>query len=436
MGLTATIPSRASPTRSREIAGSPVALERPGDPEHGDYATNVALQLAGLQRRAAARDRRGDRREASRRGLVERAEAAGPGVRQPLASPTHGSRDGVGEIVAAGAEFGVGLRGGARADPGRDGLRQPDRARSPSPAPGTARTATPSHGSSRSPGTTSSASTTTTTPGAQMERFHASVEAVRRGEEPPEDGYRGDYIARARGARRRSGAGDAASGSRRRSSASASTSTPGRARARSRREIPEAVALLDTYEEEGAVWARTSAHGDDKDRVLVRSDGAPTYFAKDAAYIRRKYAGGLRPARSTSSAPTTTATSPGCRRSPRCSATRASRSRCSSTSSSTSSRAARRRRCRSGAATSSSSTSSSTRSAWTPRAGTSSRAATTRRSSSTSTSRKERTQKNPVYYVQYAHARIAGILRNADGSEPATGSGPTTARSPPRSASS
>ena len=36
---------------------------------------------------------------------------------------------------------------------------------------------------------------------------------------------------------------------------------------------------------------------------------------------------------------------------------------------------------------------------------------------------KERTNKNPVYYVQYAHARIAGILRNAEGSETASGSG-------------
>jgi arginyl-tRNA synthetase len=58
-------------------------------------------------------------------------------------------------------------------------------------------------------------------------------------------------------------------------------------------EIPEAVALLDTFEEAGAVWARTSAHGDDKDRVLVRSGGEPTYFAADAAYIRRKYARGF-----------------------------------------------------------------------------------------------------------------------------------------------
>jgi arginyl-tRNA synthetase len=58
-------------------------------------------------------------------------------------------------------------------------------------------------------------------------------------------------------------------------------------------EVDEALPLLDTYEAEGAVWARTSALGDDKDRVLVRSNGEPTYFAKDAAYIRRKLSGGF-----------------------------------------------------------------------------------------------------------------------------------------------
>jgi arginyl-tRNA synthetase len=58
-------------------------------------------------------------------------------------------------------------------------------------------------------------------------------------------------------------------------------------------EIPEAVALLDAYEAEGALWARTSAHGDDKDRVLIRADGTPTYYAKDAAYVRRKYGAGF-----------------------------------------------------------------------------------------------------------------------------------------------
>jgi arginyl-tRNA synthetase len=38
------------------------------------------------------------------------------------------------------------------------------------------------------------------------------------------------------------------------------------------------------YEEEGAVWMSTSRFGDDKDRVLVRQSGAPTYFASDIAY--------------------------------------------------------------------------------------------------------------------------------------------------------
>ncbi len=44
-----------------------------------------------------------------------------------------------------------------------------------------------------------------------------------------------------------------------------------------------------TREHEGALFLRTSEHGDDKDRVLVRSDGRPTYFAADCAYMRDKW---------------------------------------------------------------------------------------------------------------------------------------------------
>ncbi len=44
-----------------------------------------------------------------------------------------------------------------------------------------------------------------------------------------------------------------------------------------------------TYEQDGALFLSTSAHGDDKDRVLVRSDGRPTYFAADCAYLREKW---------------------------------------------------------------------------------------------------------------------------------------------------
>jgi arginyl-tRNA synthetase len=125
-----------------------------------------------------------------------------------------------------------------------------------------------------------------------MDRFRESVEAVRRSEQPPEDGYHGDYIA------------DLA-----REEGDPVPRMLGRIEGALERfrihfdsferqsvveaEIPEAIALIDTYEQDGAVWARTSAHGDEKDRVLVRSDGTPTYFAADAAYVRRKYAKGF-----------------------------------------------------------------------------------------------------------------------------------------------
>jgi arginyl-tRNA synthetase len=56
--------------------------------------------------------------------------------------------------------------------------------------------------------------------------------------------------------------------------------------------LPETLAELErlglTYEEDGAVWIRTSAFGDDKDRVLVKSDGTYTYFLPDLAYHRDK----------------------------------------------------------------------------------------------------------------------------------------------------
>ncbi|MFA9445075.1 arginine--tRNA ligase [Egicoccus sp. AB-alg6-2] len=44
-----------------------------------------------------------------------------------------------------------------------------------------------------------------------------------------------------------------------------------------------------TYEQDGATFLRTGDFGDDKDRVIVRSDGRPTYFAADCAYMRDKW---------------------------------------------------------------------------------------------------------------------------------------------------
>jgi arginyl-tRNA synthetase len=48
-----------------------------------------------------------------------------------------------------------------------------------------------------------------------------------------------------------------------------------------------------TFEEDGALFFRSSRLGDDKDRVLVRATGQPTYFAADVAYVRDKFTRGF-----------------------------------------------------------------------------------------------------------------------------------------------
>jgi len=62
-------------------------------------------------------------------------------------------------------------------------------------------------------------------------------------------------------------------------------------------EIWEAMELLrksgHTYEADGALWLRSTDFGDDKDRVLIRQDGSPTYLASDLAYHRNKFRRGF-----------------------------------------------------------------------------------------------------------------------------------------------
>ncbi|TDA69785.1 MAG: arginine--tRNA ligase [Clostridia bacterium] len=62
-------------------------------------------------------------------------------------------------------------------------------------------------------------------------------------------------------------------------------------------EVQRAIEELRTrghiYEHEGALWFKTSAFGDSKDEVVVRSNGVPTYFAADIAYHRNKFERGF-----------------------------------------------------------------------------------------------------------------------------------------------
>ncbi len=57
-------------------------------------------------------------------------------------------------------------------------------------------------------------------------------------------------------------------------------------------ELERALALLSEsghlYRSEGALWLRTTSFGDEKDRVVVRSNGEPTYLAADIAYLQNK----------------------------------------------------------------------------------------------------------------------------------------------------
>ena len=288
-GLTANDPVARLADAVTELAGSPVALERPGDAEHGDYATNVALKLAGLQKRAPREIAEEIAAQVVDSGLAERAEVAGPGFVNLWASDEW-LAGGIREIVDAGAAFGA----GSAVEPERIQVEMVSA--NPTGPITVASARNGAYGDSVArllefAGHAVEREYYYNDSGAQMERFYASVEAVRRGEEPPEDGYSGDYLAELAAL-----AGDPvphvlASIEKTLDQFRIHFDTWAR-ETEVEAEIPEAVALLDTYEEDGALWARTSVHGDDKDRVLVRSDGAPTYYAKDAAYIRRKYASG------------------------------------------------------------------------------------------------------------------------------------------------
>ena len=123
--------------------------------------------------------------------------------------------------------------------------------------------------------------------GTQMALFRASVEAIRRGEEPPENGYRGEYVADL--AREE---GDSVPKMLEQIEASLERFRihfdSWKLQSELEHRLPEFLPRLDTYEKDGAVWARSSAYGDDEDRVLVRSaeqGGAPTYRAADVVYL-------------------------------------------------------------------------------------------------------------------------------------------------------
>jgi arginyl-tRNA synthetase len=266
-----------------EAAGMEVELERPSDPAHGDYATNVALKAAPVQGRSPREVAEELAGAAARLPEVERADVAGPGfVNLVLAQDWF--RDALGEVVAAGAEYGAGFASTLErvqvemvsANP--TGPITVASARNGAIGDSVARLL-------ELAGHVVEREYYYNDAGVQMERFRESVEAVRRGEEPSEEGYRGDYV--------RVVAAEPGDPVPRMLEQIEETLARFRVHFDSwalqsalAERLPELLPRLDTYEQGGAVWARSSAYGDEKDRVLIRSEtGEPTYRAADVVYL-------------------------------------------------------------------------------------------------------------------------------------------------------
>lgn len=140
--------------------------------------------------------------------------------------------------------------------------------------------------------------------GNQMELFYDSVRAAALGEPPPENGYQGAYIAELAAELTADGVEPAAMGEeayrRTRARIEATLARFGVAydtwfserTLHDSGAVDRAVERLRTTglvdEADGALFLRTTELGDDKDRVLIRSDGRPTYFAADCAYMLSK----------------------------------------------------------------------------------------------------------------------------------------------------
>lgn len=282
------MPLSADPVRTlaAEVGssvGADVALERPGEAEYGDYATNVALQLAGARRRPPRELAAEIADAAGGLDAVERAEVAGPGFVN-LFLRDEWFVAALNEILAAGDAYG---RGGAEP---RERVQVEMVSANPTGPLHVAHGRNGAYGDAVGrlfdlAGHSVEREYYYNDAGGQMDRFRASVDAIRRGEEPPEDGYRGAYVEDLAALK-----GDPVPLMLKEIEG---TLERFRIRFDSFRQqselelrLPDLLPRLDTYEKEGALWARSSAHGDDEDRVLLRSgDRSPTYRAADVAYL-------------------------------------------------------------------------------------------------------------------------------------------------------
>jgi len=294
------------------VAGEPVPsirVERPPRPELGDYSTNAPLLLAprlGQPPRDVAA-RLGDEMVARLGPSLTRTDVAGPGFLNLYLSDEWFGRA-IADVLAAGDRFGAAVLSPAvpvdiefvSANP--TGPLHIGHARQAAYGDTLARLL-------EFRGLAVTREYYINDYGSQVVRLAESVRALARGEPVPADGYHGDYVGELVPAERAREL-DLDTLGREATAACLERIKESLERFGVRHdvwfserslhdsgEVDEVLALLDargeTYGEDGALWLRTTAHGDDKDRVIVRSTGEHTYFTSDIAYLEDKRSRGF-----------------------------------------------------------------------------------------------------------------------------------------------
>ena len=321
--LSAAIASGSLPALPADGLPTTVEVARPANPDHGDLATNLALKLARplhrppLEIARSIADELGRAAAADPAGaLIRSADVAPPGfINMHLADPA------IDAVLA-----------GILADPagwGRVAATRPKRINvefvSANPTGpltiGNARGAFVGDVLCRileAGGHRVAREYYFNDAGAQIIKLGATVLAIRTGRPVPEDGYHGDYTgalaaalpdsvlaaAGAPGADPDDVIGRWAAGQVRTGieaslthlgvqfdvwKSEGSLHTEGWVE----RAIERLRAGDFVYEQDGATWFRSTAFGDDKDRVILRSNGEPTYFASDIGYVTEKFSRGF-----------------------------------------------------------------------------------------------------------------------------------------------
>ncbi|HXK16049.1 MAG TPA: arginine--tRNA ligase [Gaiellaceae bacterium] len=276
--------------RVGEAVGAEVELERPKDPAHGDFATNVAMRSA----KAIGRPPRELAQELAEKVValdeIESADVAGPGFLN--------LRVGDRFFLDALAEIGEGYGGGWTEKPERIQVEMVSANPTGPIVVSAARNGAYGDSVARLlefAGHDVSREYYYNNAGRQIDLFRASVDALRRGEAVAEDGYQGEYVVEL--AKLDGDPVDRMLASIEQSMERFRIHFDSWAlQSELEQRLPEFLPRLDTYEKDGALWARSSAYGDDSDWVIIRSaekGGMPTYRAADIVYLVDKLERGL-----------------------------------------------------------------------------------------------------------------------------------------------